>query len=107
MCKNRYCEEQIIATLKEAEHGKVTEVIRRHGIAQKTYYNWKAKYGGLEVSEARRLKALEDENRRLLRALAEQRPRFGYRRLHVLLEQEGFEVNRKRVWRALIVRIPL
>jgi hypothetical protein len=131
--------------LKEAENGKVMEVIRHHGIAQKTDYNWKAKYGGLEVSEARRLRALEEENRRLkklvanqaldisllkellgkdsaaatrrvsqrracglvsrwrsveryrlcwpepaelrerMRALAEQRPRFGYRRIHVLL----------------------
>jgi putative transposase len=72
MRKSRYSEEQIIAILKEAEHGKVTEVIRRHGIAQKTYYNWKAKYGGLEVSEARRLKALEDENRRLKKLVANQ-----------------------------------
>ena len=65
MRKSRYSEGQIIAILKEAENGKVMEVIRRHGIAQKTYYNWKAKYGGLEVSEARRLRALEEENRRL------------------------------------------
>ena len=72
MRKSRYSEEQIIAILKEAEHGKVMEVIRRHGIAQKTYYNWKAKYGGLEVSEARRLKALEEENRRLKKLVANQ-----------------------------------
>jgi putative transposase len=72
MRKSRYSEEQIIAILKEAEHGKVMEVIRRHGIAQKTYYNWKAKYGGLEVSEARRLKALEEENRRLKKLVADQ-----------------------------------
>ena len=68
----RYTEEQIIAILKEAENGKVMEVIRRHGIAQKTYYNWKAKYGGLEVSEARRLRALEEENRRLKKLVADQ-----------------------------------
>jgi len=72
MRKSRYSEEQIIAVLKEAERGKVMEVIRRHGIAQKTYYNWKAKYGGLEVSEARRLKALEEENRRLKKLVADQ-----------------------------------
>jgi putative transposase len=72
MRKSRYSEEQIIAVLKEAEQGKVMEVIRRHGIAQKTYYNWKAKYGGLEVSEARRLKALEEENRRLKKLVADQ-----------------------------------
>jgi putative transposase len=48
------------------------EVIRRHGIAQKTYYNWKAKYGGLELSEARRLRTLEEENRRLKKLVADQ-----------------------------------
>ena len=72
MRKSRFTDEQILAILKEAEHGKVTEVIRRHGIAQKTYYNWKAKYGGLELSEARRLKALEEENRRLKKLVADQ-----------------------------------
>jgi len=72
MRKSRYSEEQIIAILKEAEAGKVMEVIRRHGIAQKTYYNWKAKYGGLELSEARRLRALEEENRRLKKLVADQ-----------------------------------
>jgi len=72
MRKSRYTEEQIIGILKEAENGKVMEVIRRHGIAQKTYYNWKAKYGGLEVSEARRLRALEEENRRLKKVVADQ-----------------------------------
>ncbi len=65
----RYTEEQIIRILKEAASGgaAVGEVIRRHGIAPKTYYAWKAKYGGMEVSEARRLKQLEEENRRLKR----------------------------------------
>ena len=72
MRKSRYSEEQIIAILKEAKRGKVMEVIRRHGIAQKTYYNWKAKFGGLEVSEARRLKALEEESRRLKKLVADQ-----------------------------------
>jgi len=72
MRKSRYSEEQIIAILKEAEKGKVMEVIRRHGIAQKTYYTWKSKYGGLEVSEARRLRTLEEENRRLKKLVADQ-----------------------------------
>jgi putative transposase len=69
----RYTEEQIIAILKEAEAAKsAAEVIRRHGITPHTFYRWKAKYAGLEVSEARRLKALEDENRRLKRIVASQ-----------------------------------
>jgi putative transposase len=69
----RYSEEQIIAILKEADaSGNVGEVIRRHGIAAHTYYRWKSKYSGMEVSEARRLKQLEDENRRLKRIVADQ-----------------------------------
>ena len=69
----RYSEEQIIAILKEADgSGNVGEVIRRHGISAHTYYRWRSKYGGLELSEARRLKALEDENRRLKRIVADQ-----------------------------------
>lgn len=70
----RYTEEQIIAILKEAAAGnaRVGEVLRRHGVAAKTYYSWKAKYGGMEVSEARRLKQLEEENRRLKRVVAQQ-----------------------------------
>jgi putative transposase len=62
----RYTEEQIIGVLKEAEAGMpVADLCRKYGIHQATLYNWKAKYGGLSVSEARRLKTLEDENRRL------------------------------------------
>jgi putative transposase len=69
----RYTEEQIIAILKEAEAAPtIGEVIRRHGLAPKTYYRWKAKYAGMEVSDAKRLKALEDENRRLKRIVADQ-----------------------------------
>ena len=69
---SRFSEEQIIGVLREHEAGaKTEEVCRRHGISSVTLYKWKSKYGGLEVSEARRLKALEDENRRLKRLLAE------------------------------------
>jgi putative transposase len=72
MKRSRFTEEQIIAILKEQEAGaKTAEVCRRHGISDATLYNWKAKYGGLEVSQARRLKALEDENARLKKLLAE------------------------------------
>ncbi len=69
---SRFSEEQIIGILKEQEAGaKTADVCRRHGISQATFYKWKAKYGGLDVSEARRLKALEDENARLKKLLAE------------------------------------
>ena len=65
MRKSRFSEEQIIAILKEQEAGRTTaEVCRRHGISQPTFYNWKAKFGGMDVSDARRLKAFEDENAR-------------------------------------------
>ena len=68
----RFSEEQIIGILREAEAGaKPPKVCRRHGISEATFYKWKAKYGGLEVSEARRLKSLEDENRRLKKLSAE------------------------------------
>jgi putative transposase len=69
----RYTEEQIIAILKEAEVAKsAAEVIRRHGVTPHTFYRWKAKFAGMEVSDARRLKALEDENRRLKKVVANQ-----------------------------------
>lgn len=68
----RFKEEQIIGILKEAESGlALSDLMRKHGISEGTYYRWKAKYGGLEVSEAQRLKALEDENRRLKRLVAD------------------------------------
>ncbi|MBB6305608.1 putative transposase [Rhizobium leucaenae] len=73
MKKQRFTEEQIIAVLKEQEAGaKASDLCRKHGISEATFYNWKAKYGGMEVSEAKRLKALEDENARLKKLLAEQ-----------------------------------
>ena len=72
MKRTRFSEEQIIGVLKEAEAGaKTGELARRHGVSEATIYNWKAKYGGLEVSEARRLRLLEEENSKLKRLLAE------------------------------------
>ena len=66
MKKSRYTEEQIIAILKQHEAGvKTADLCREHGISDATFYNWKAKYGGLDVSEAQRLRQMEDENRRL------------------------------------------
>ena len=72
MRKSRYSQEQIIGILKEHQAGiGVSELFRRHGISDATFYAWRSKYGGLEVSEARRLKTLEDENARLKKLLAE------------------------------------
>lgn len=72
MKRSRFSEDQIIGILKEQEAGSGTaDVCRKHGISSATFYKWKAKFGGLDVSEARRLKALEDENVRLKKLLAE------------------------------------
>jgi putative transposase len=73
MARKRFGEEQIIGILKEAEAGaKVLDICRKYGISDATFYNWKTKYSGLTVSELKRLKALEDENRRLKNIVADQ-----------------------------------
>jgi putative transposase len=70
--KKRFTEEQIIQVLREQEAGgKTADVCRRHGISDATFYNWKAKYGGMEVSDAKKLRALESENAKLKKLLAE------------------------------------
>jgi putative transposase len=72
MKRSRFKEEQIIAILREQEAGSPTaDVCRKHGISSATFYKWKSKYGGLDVSDAKRLKALEDENAKLKTLLAE------------------------------------
>ena len=72
MRKGRFSEEQIIKVLKDHQAGiPVVELCRKHGISDATFYTWRSKYGGMEVSDARKLKALEDENRKLKRLLAE------------------------------------
>jgi putative transposase len=72
MKRSRFTEEQIIGVLKEHQAGlSATELCRKHGISDATFYNWRSKFGGMEVSEAKRLKQLEDENAKLKRLLAE------------------------------------
>lgn len=83
MKKSRFSEEQIIAVLKEHQAGiAVADICRKHGISDATFYNWRSRYGGMEVSDARRLKTL-----------AGQRRRFGYRRLHILLRRDGIALT--------------
>ncbi len=71
--RKRFTEEQIIAALKEADAGmKTSEVCRKYNVSDATFYKWKAKYGGMEVSDARKLRGLEDENRKLKKIVADQ-----------------------------------
>lgn len=73
MKKTKFTEEQIIAVLKEQELGmKVVDLCRKHGISEQTFHNWKKKYGGLTLSELRRMRELEQENSRLKRLVADQ-----------------------------------
>ncbi len=73
MVRKQYTKEQIVSILKEAEAGsKIMDLCRKYGMSEATYYNWKTKYAGLTVSELKRLKALEEENRRLKQIVAEQ-----------------------------------
>ena len=73
MKRKRFSEEQIIGVLREHEAGaKTADLARKHGVSEATIYNWKAKYGGMDVSDAKRLKALEEENAKLKKLLAEQ-----------------------------------
>ncbi len=88
MKRKQYTTEQIIAILKEHEAGlPATEIIRKHGIANGTFYRWKSKYGGMEVAEARRLKELETENARLKRMLAD-----------TMLEKQALEDVVQKKW---------
>lgn len=89
MKRARFNEEQIIGVLKEAEAGaKVSELCRRHGISDATFYTWRSKYGGLEVSELRRLRQLEEENRRLKSIVADQA--LDLRALKDVLAKNGY-----------------
>ena len=89
MKKSRYTESQIIAVLKEVDAGrKVEEVCRQHGISSATYYNWKSKYGGMEASDVKRLKELEEENAKLKKMFAD-----------VSLENHAIkELFAKKIW---------
>ena len=89
MKRARFSEEQIITILKEGEGGaKVTELWRRHGISDATFYTWRSKYGGLEVSEMRRLRQVEEENRRLKSIVADQA--LDIRALKDVLAKNGY-----------------
>ena len=94
MKKIKYTEEQIVGILKEVEAGfTVSEICRKYGISDATYYNWKAKYGGMAASDIKRLRQLEDEK------LAEKRRRSGCQMLHLMLKREGLVINHKRTER--------
>ena len=85
--KKRYTEEKVVRILNEASKGTVAEVCRRYGISDATYYNWKKKYSGMGVADVRKLRALEDENRRLKKLLADKE--LDIDALKALLEKYG------------------
>ena len=91
MKKSRFTEEQVIGILKQHEAGRrVPDLAREHGISEATIYTWKSKYGGMDVSEAQRLRSLEDENRRLKQLVAD-----------LSLDKEALKgIVRKNVWSA-------
>lgn len=91
MKKSRYTEEQIIGILKQHEAGvKTADLCREHGISGPTFYAWKSKYGGLEVSDAQRLRAMEDENRRLKQLVAELS--LGQEALKAVIRKNGWSL---------------
>ena len=88
MKRIRFTEEQIIAVLREHDAGaKTADLARKHGISEATLYNWKARYGGMDVSDAKRLRSLEEENRKLKKLLAE--PMLDQAALKELLKKNG------------------
>ena len=98
MKRSKFTEEQIIAILQEQEAGaKTSEVCRRHGISSATFYAWKAKFGGMQVSDAKRLKALKEENAKLKRLYAD--AMLDNAALKDLLGREGLVANRKKTER--------
>ena len=88
MKRSRYSEEQIISILREAESGmKVADIVRKYGISEQTYYRWKQKFGGMTVSDAKRLKSLEEENRRLKHIVAD-----------LTLDKKALEIALSKKW---------
>ena len=105
MARKRYTEEQIIGVLHEAEAGaKTSELCRKHGVSEATFYKWKAKYAGLTVSELKRLRSLEDENRRLKQIVAQQAldswalKEFWQKTSEVQGEEDGGVIRRRESW---------